>query len=147
MKKTASQGLTIPGDGSLPSQWTRSVKYLVILFTFFKLWIHHSCVPPPPHIWFKNCRMTWQNMCATLLNPKHHQNKSSPWGFSFFLSILLGCFIIYCPPNFFFACQPVRSSKRSRLFRDEDEHPQQRVPSTRSPRRSQRVTTPPQVKT
>ncbi|CAG09180.1 unnamed protein product, partial [Tetraodon nigroviridis] len=39
---------------------------------------------------------------------------------------------------------PVRSSKRSRFIREEDEHPQQRVPSTRSPRRSQRVTTPPQ---
>uniref|UniRef100_A0A3B4WY55 Lin-9 DREAM MuvB core complex component n=1 Tax=Seriola lalandi dorsalis TaxID=1841481 RepID=A0A3B4WY55_SERLL len=38
---------------------------------------------------------------------------------------------------------PTRSSKRSRLFRDEDEQPQQRLPS-RSPRRSQRVTTTPQ---
>uniref|UniRef100_A0A3B4FTF1 Lin-9 DREAM MuvB core complex component n=1 Tax=Pundamilia nyererei TaxID=303518 RepID=A0A3B4FTF1_9CICH len=38
---------------------------------------------------------------------------------------------------------PTRSSKRSRLFRDEDEPPQQRLPS-RSPRRSQRVTTTPQ---
>uniref|UniRef100_A0A3Q3FTB1 Lin-9 DREAM MuvB core complex component n=1 Tax=Labrus bergylta TaxID=56723 RepID=A0A3Q3FTB1_9LABR len=41
--------------------------------------------------------------------------------------------------------QPTRSSKRSRLFREEDEQPQQRVPS-RSPRRSQRVSTTPQVK-
>ncbi|KAK1888702.1 Protein lin-9 like [Dissostichus eleginoides] len=39
---------------------------------------------------------------------------------------------------------PTRSSKRSRLFREEDEvSPQQRVPS-RSPRRSQRVSTTPQ---
>ncbi|KAG7244143.1 hypothetical protein INR49_004216 [Caranx melampygus] len=38
---------------------------------------------------------------------------------------------------------PTRSSKRSRLFREEDEQPQQRLPS-RSPRRSQRVTTTPQ---
>ncbi|CAN9507446.1 unnamed protein product [Ophioblennius macclurei] len=38
---------------------------------------------------------------------------------------------------------PTRSSKRSRLFRDEDESPQQRLPS-RSPRRSQRVSTTPQ---
>ncbi|KAM3860892.1 protein lin-9 homolog [Diretmus argenteus] len=39
---------------------------------------------------------------------------------------------------------PTRSSKRSRLFREEEEQqPQQRVPS-RSPRRSQRVTTTPQ---
>uniref|UniRef100_A0A671XGC0 Lin-9 DREAM MuvB core complex component n=1 Tax=Sparus aurata TaxID=8175 RepID=A0A671XGC0_SPAAU len=38
---------------------------------------------------------------------------------------------------------PTRSSKRSRLFRDEDEQPQQRLPS-RSPRRSQRVSTTPQ---
>ncbi|XP_074471504.1 protein lin-9 homolog [Sebastes fasciatus] len=38
---------------------------------------------------------------------------------------------------------PTRSSKRSRLFREEDESPQQRLPS-RSPRRSQRVSTTPQ---
>ncbi|KAM6992764.1 protein lin-9 homolog [Tautogolabrus adspersus] len=38
---------------------------------------------------------------------------------------------------------PTRSSKRSRLFREEDEQPQQRLPS-RSPRRSQRVSTTPQ---
>ncbi|XP_078145949.1 protein lin-9 homolog [Centroberyx gerrardi] len=38
---------------------------------------------------------------------------------------------------------PTRSSKRSRLFREEEEQPQQRLPS-RSPRRSQRVTTTPQ---
>uniref|UniRef100_A0A3Q2SNH0 Lin-9 DREAM MuvB core complex component n=1 Tax=Fundulus heteroclitus TaxID=8078 RepID=A0A3Q2SNH0_FUNHE len=38
---------------------------------------------------------------------------------------------------------PTRSSKRSRLFRDEDESPQQRT-SSRSPRRSQRVSTTPQ---
>uniref|UniRef100_A0A1A7XIQ2 Lin-9 homolog n=1 Tax=Iconisemion striatum TaxID=60296 RepID=A0A1A7XIQ2_9TELE len=38
---------------------------------------------------------------------------------------------------------PTRSSKRSRLFREEDESPQQRPPS-RSPRRSQRVSTTPQ---
>ncbi|KAL7387919.1 hypothetical protein ABVT39_003688 [Epinephelus coioides] len=38
---------------------------------------------------------------------------------------------------------PTRSSKRSRLFREEDESPQQRIPS-RSPRRSQRVSTTPQ---
>ncbi|CAG5928047.1 unnamed protein product [Menidia menidia] len=38
---------------------------------------------------------------------------------------------------------PTRSSKRSRLFRDDDEPPQQRL-SSRSPRRSQRVTTTPQ---
>ncbi|XP_034018345.1 protein lin-9 homolog isoform X2 [Thalassophryne amazonica] len=38
---------------------------------------------------------------------------------------------------------PTRGSKRSRLFREEDEQPQQRLPS-RSPRRSQRVTTTPQ---
>ncbi|XP_074542119.1 protein lin-9 homolog [Halichoeres trimaculatus] len=38
---------------------------------------------------------------------------------------------------------PTRSSKRSRLFREEDESPQQRLPS-RSPRRSQRVNTTPQ---
>ncbi|XP_007552903.1 protein lin-9 homolog [Poecilia formosa] len=38
---------------------------------------------------------------------------------------------------------PTRSSKRSRSFRDEDEPPQQRI-SSRSPRRSQRVTTTPQ---
>ncbi|KAM4633159.1 protein lin-9 homolog [Polymixia lowei] len=38
---------------------------------------------------------------------------------------------------------PTRSSKRSRLFREEEEQPQQRI-SSRSPRRSQRVTTTPQ---
>ncbi|XP_070781855.1 protein lin-9 homolog isoform X3 [Enoplosus armatus] len=38
---------------------------------------------------------------------------------------------------------PTRSSKRSRLFREEDEQPQQRLLS-RSPRRSQRVSTTPQ---
>ncbi|XP_034383965.1 protein lin-9 homolog [Cyclopterus lumpus] len=38
---------------------------------------------------------------------------------------------------------PTRSSKRSRLFREEDESPQQRL-SSRSPRRSQRVSTTPQ---
>nr|XP_020444825.1 protein lin-9 homolog isoform X2 [Monopterus albus] len=38
---------------------------------------------------------------------------------------------------------PTRSSKRSRLLREEEEQPQQRLPS-RSPRRSQRVTATPQ---
>ncbi|KAI3363743.1 hypothetical protein L3Q82_001355 [Scortum barcoo] len=38
---------------------------------------------------------------------------------------------------------PTRSSKRSRLFREEDDQPPQRLPS-RSPRRSQRVSTTPQ---
>uniref|UniRef100_A0A665TD23 DIRP domain-containing protein n=1 Tax=Echeneis naucrates TaxID=173247 RepID=A0A665TD23_ECHNA len=58
------------------------------------------------------------------------------YSFYKFFFFVLFCFVLFC-------LFPTRSSKRSRLFREEDEQPQQRLPS-RSPRRSQRVTTTPQ---